>query len=105
MGSRFAGRLGLLAAVAATACCGKSEVKGGGGSAGGGRPFTLIALAEVRGQIAPCGCNSDPLGDLSRTAKLVETTRMATPTLVVDAGSLLYSLSPVPDHIVAQEDL
>ena len=27
----------------------------------------MFALAEVRGQIGPCGCTSDPLGDISRT--------------------------------------
>lgn len=99
-------RLGLVAALAATACCSKSEVKGGGPSGGpNGAAFTLIALAEVRGQVGPCGCTSDPLGDLSRTAKLVEATRAAGPVLVLDAGSLLYSKSPVPDHLAAQEEL
>jgi hypothetical protein len=59
----------------------------------------------MRGQIGPCGCTSDPLGDISRTAKLIETARAAGPTLVVDAGSLLYSKSPVPPHLEAQEEL
>ncbi|MBA2544237.1 MAG: hypothetical protein H0V17_31625 [Deltaproteobacteria bacterium] len=67
--------------------------------------FTLFALAEVRGQIGPCGCTSDPLGDLSRTARLVTDARAAGPALVVDAGSLLYSKSPVPAHLDAQEEL
>jgi hypothetical protein len=100
-------RLGLLLALVATACCKKSEVKGSGNGGGGGGEagFTLIALAEMRGQIAPCGCTSDPLGDLSRTAQLVVGTRAAGPTLVLDAGSVLYSKSPVPDHLAAQEEL
>ncbi len=99
-------RLGLVAALAATACCSKSEVKGGGTAQGPNGPgFTLIALAEMRGQIGPCGCTSDPLGDISRTAKLVEAARAAGPVLVVDAGSLLYSKAPVPDHLAAQEEL
>ncbi|MBL0214699.1 MAG: hypothetical protein IPQ07_12525 [Myxococcales bacterium] len=101
----FPGRLGLVAALAATACCSKSEVKGGGSTGAAGVGFTLIALAEVRGQIGPCGCTSDPLGDLSRTAKLVEAARAAGPVLVLDAGSLLYSKTPVPDHLAAQEEL
>src|SRR5437588_5862849 len=87
-----------LAMLVLVACCSKSEVKGGGASADPvpTKPtFTLFALAEVRGQIGPCGCTSDPLGDISRTAKLVEAARAAGPTLVVDAGSLLYSQSPV----------
>jgi Cytochrome c554 and c-prime len=91
------------------ACSSKSEVKTNGGSNGtqpAAKPtFTLFALAEVRGQIGPCGCTSDPLGDLARTAKLIADTRAAGPTLVVDAGSLLYSKSPVPPHLDAQEEL
>jgi hypothetical protein len=108
------GRVGLLAVLVATACCSKSDVKsaGSGGSGGSGvepggpKPsFTVFALAEVRGQIGPCGCTSDPLGDISRTSKLVLDARAAGPTVFVDAGSLLYSKSPVPPHLDAQEEL
>jgi hypothetical protein len=67
--------------------------------------FTLFALAEVRGQIGPCGCTSDPLGDIARTAQLIADARAQGPVLVVDAGSLLYSQNPVPPHLVAQEEL
>src|SRR5262245_9868917 len=105
-------RVGLLAALAAAACCSKSEVKNTGSGGSGdpptkpGKPtFTVFALAEVRGQIGPCGCTSDPLGDLSRTAQLIEDARGQGPVLVVDAGSLLYSKSPVPPHLAAQEEL
>lgn len=102
-------RVGLLALLLTAACSSKSEVKTNGGS-GGTQPaerptFTLFALAEMRGQIGPCGCTSDPLGDISRTAKLIADTRAAGPTLVVDAGSLLYSKSPIPPHLDAQEEL
>src|SRR3954468_15708951 len=97
--------------VLLAACSSKSEVKGGGSAGGGesGTPpkptFTLFALAEMRGQIGPCGCTSDPLGDISRTTKLVADQRAAGPVLVVDAGSLLYSETPVPPHLDAQEEL
>src|SRR5262245_37266141 len=102
-------RLAALGLVAAAACGSKSEVKGGASGAEPPLPvrptFTLFALAEVRGQIGPCGCTSDPLGDLSRTTKLVADARAAGPVLVVDAGSLLYSENPVPPHLDAQEEL
>jgi hypothetical protein len=105
----MARRDGLLALLMIVACSSKSEVKNNGGSgstAPAGKPtFTLYALAEMRGQIGPCGCTTDPLGDISRTAKLVDETRAAGPTLVVDAGSLLYSKAPIPSHLVAQEEL
>src|SRR5215211_5684526 len=106
----MASRFRALALVAAAACSSKSEVKtNGSGSAAAPTPqkptFTLFALAEVRGQIGPCGCTSDPLGDISRTTKLIEDARANGPVLVVDAGSLLYSKDPVPAHLAAQEEL
>jgi hypothetical protein len=105
-------RITSLAALAALACCGKSDVKNGGLAGSAETPqvvpkptFTVFGLAEMRGQIGPCGCTSDPLGDISRTAKLVVDARAAGPTLVVDAGSLLYSKSPIPLHQESQEEL
>ncbi|HSN30372.1 MAG TPA: multiheme c-type cytochrome [Kofleriaceae bacterium] len=67
--------------------------------------LTVFALAELRGQIGPCGCTSDPLGDISRTVELVTQARSQGPVLVVDAGSTLYSDSPVPPHLAVQEEL
>ncbi len=102
-------RVGLVAALVAVACCSKSEVKSTGGGAKAepaAKPsFSVLALAEVRGQIGPCGCTTDPLGDISRTAQLVAEARAAGPVLVVDAGSLLYSKAPIPPLFAAQEEL
>jgi hypothetical protein len=102
-------RLAAIGLVAAAACCSKSDVKSGGTAGSNATPakpsFTLFALAEVRGQIGPCGCTSDPLGDISRTVKLVDDARAQGPVLVVDAGSLLYGKNPVPPHLDAQEEL
>lgn len=103
------GRFAALALVAAAACSSKSEVKtNGSGSAIASAPpptLTIFALAEVRGQIGPCGCTSDPLGDISRTTKLIEDAKAKGPVLVVDAGSLLYAKNPVPPHLATQEEL
>ena len=106
-------RLALLALIVATASCNKSDVKtpGTAGSdvqatATPSKPsFTVFALAEVRGQIGPCGCTSDPLGDITRTTQLIEDARKVGPVLVVDAGSLLYSQNPIPPNLEAQEEL
>jgi hypothetical protein len=102
-------RAGLLAALAAAACCSRSEVKNTGAAASKDAPgkptFTMFALAEVRGQVGPCGCTTDPLGDISRTVQLVAQARAEGPVLVVDAGSLLYSKNPIPPHLAAQEEL
>jgi hypothetical protein len=101
-------RVGLLAALAAAACCSKSEVKSTSAASDPvpARPtFTVFAVAELRGQIGPCGCTTDPLGDLSRTAQLVVQARAAGPVLFVDAGSLLYAHAPTPPALVTQEEL
>src|SRR5689334_7759871 len=103
-------RLAFACAVVAAACSSKSDVKNSGSGSGPDaappKPtFTLFGLAELRGQIGPCGCTSDPLGDISRTAKVIADARAAGPTMVVDAGSLLYSKNPVPPHLDAQEEL
>ena len=66
--------------------------------------FTLFALAEVRGQLGPCGCTSDPLGDLARTAQVINDARAKGPVLVVDAGSLLYSKANPGAAHAAQEE-
>lgn len=92
-----------IAAVLMLAGC-PGNGKSGGGS-GGGTPFTLFALAEMRGQMEPCGCTTDPLGDLARTAQLVAEARARGPVLVVDAGNLLYTQTTLPEHLKAQEEL
>jgi hypothetical protein len=101
--------LRLLAAVAlaalATACPGSGKGSGNKPDPQPGKSVTVFALAELRGQIEPCGCTTDPLGDLARTAHLVADARSRGGVVVVDAGSLLYSQRPVPDHLQAQEEL
>jgi hypothetical protein len=76
-----------------------------GSTPAGGTTFTVFALAEMRGQIEPCGCTTDPLGDLARTAQLVAEARARGPVLVVDAGSLLYTKAPLPEQMKAQEEM
>src|SRR5205823_9212193 len=73
------------AAVAAACACsphggqgpasGSGTGSGSGSASAGGPTFTLFALAELRGQIEPCGCTTDPLGDLARTVALVDAAR------------------------------
>ena len=94
-----------LAILTALAGCSGSGNGGGGKPATKDRTVTLFALAELRGQIEPCGCTTDPLGDLARTTSLIEEARSRGPVVVLDAGSTLYSRSPVPAHLAAQEAL
>jgi hypothetical protein len=48
------------------------------------RVAVLVATAEVKGTTEPCGCNSDPLGDVARVVEL------AKGGLLLDAGGLLF---------------
>ncbi|HET6150755.1 MAG TPA: multiheme c-type cytochrome, partial [Polyangia bacterium] len=60
----------------------------------GERRLTIFYTAEVHGAIEPCGCTSDPLGDVSRFATLVGAARKESgAVLLVDAGGLLYAES------------
>ncbi|HEY8142156.1 MAG TPA: multiheme c-type cytochrome [Kofleriaceae bacterium] len=85
-------RLVWLLAAAISAGCPSSngKPKSAGGDEAGDR-LVLFATTEVKGQLEPCGCNSDPMGDIARIVKLVEDARAGgQPVVVVDAGSLLY---------------
>lgn len=96
-----------ISAVLATLALGGASCSGRGKQkpAAPGTTVTLFALAELRGQIEPCGCTTDPLGDLARTAQLVAEARAKGPTVVVDAGSLLYSQPVIADQARPQEEL
>lgn len=70
------------------------------------KTFSIFATTELRGTIEPCGCNSDPLGDLARTAQQIVALRAKHPVLHIDGGSLLYqTTSPIPKRLLAQEQL
>jgi len=55
------------------------------------RRISIIYTAEVHGALEPCGCTSDPLGDVSRFAEVVRAAKKESgAVLIVDAGGLLY---------------
>jgi Cytochrome c554 and c-prime len=54
------------------------------------RRFTLFYTAEVHGTLEPCGCTSDPLGDVARYASVVRAARKTGDVLLVDAGGLSF---------------
>lgn len=96
----------LSACVAlAAAGCSASSSNGKGKSEPKAKEFQIFVTTEMKGQIEPCGCNSDPMGDLARTAALIAEARKAGPVLVVDGGSFLYSAVSIPDTMDAQEEL
>src|SRR5258706_6278107 len=63
------------------------------------RVVTIVAVSEVRGTPEPCGCQSDPLGDVARVASL------ARGGLLVDAGGLRYGEDPIAEAAEAQGEL
>ena len=75
----------MLVAVA-----GPTLVRGQPKPSPGERHLTLFYTAEVHGTLEPCGCTSDPLGDVARYAALVRTAERAGPTLLVDGGGLSF---------------
>lgn len=62
------------------------------------RVAVLVATAEVKGVTEPCGCTSDPLGDVARVAAL------ARGGLLLDAGGLLYDRELLSPGLRAQAD-
>jgi hypothetical protein len=102
------GKLLAIVAIAGFACSSRSGRVGDGSGTeppATGPTVTLFALAELRGQIEPCGCTTDPLGDISRTARMIADARAKGPVVVVDAGSTLYTRSPIPAQQAPQEEL
>lgn len=101
----LAPRPALCAALLFSLSCSSSRQGAPSDSVPARPTFTLFALAETRGQIGPCGCTTDPLGDLSRTAAMISQARQEGPVLVVDAGGLLYAQTQIGESFAAQEEL
>ena len=91
MRTRLLGISLTAAGLALAACAGRA------GAAGGPeRRLTIFYTAEVHGTPEPCGCTSDPLGDVSRYAALVRGTARGSAVLLVDAGGLSFPESSTP---------
>jgi hypothetical protein len=69
-----------------------------GARAGSERKLTIFYTAEVHGTPEPCGCTSDPLGDIARYAALVRGAARTGAVLLVDAGGLSF-----PESSTAKE--
>jgi hypothetical protein len=67
----------------------------------GSRALTIFYTAETHGTLEPCGCTSDPLGDIARYAKVVRAEGRDQPVLLVDAGGLSYPESRPPKQRAA----
>ncbi|RPH70135.1 MAG: cytochrome C [Myxococcaceae bacterium] len=85
----------VLIAATLLAACTRGSPGGAPPSAAGGSPtstlFAVFVTADVRGQIAPCGCSEAMRGGLSKTAAIIAKTRgSGIPALFVDAGDAFF---------------
>lgn len=91
----------LLALVLAS--CSAGRQRSDGPLAGKAGDIAIFLTTELRGQIEPCGCNSDPLGDLSRIAALLSDAARERPVLYLDGGSTLFAETSLAPAMVDQE--
>jgi Cytochrome c554 and c-prime len=82
--------LGLALAGIALGVLAGVRVEASGAPAKTERRFTLFYTAEIHGTLEPCGCTSDPLGDIARYASVVRAARKTGDVLLVDAGGMSY---------------
>jgi hypothetical protein len=100
------GRAVWIACVLLLACSGSKGNGKGTKPENHAQLVQLFFTTELRGTIEPCGCTSDPMGDLARTVKLVETARKGpAPVLFFDGGSTLYSVPKISEKQATQEQL
>jgi hypothetical protein len=105
MRTSLLGRTSLLAAglVLGVAVAGPALVLGQPKPSRGERHVTLFYSGEVRGTLEPCGCTSDPLGDIARYAALVRAAERSGPTFLVDGGGLSFPESASAKEKAANE--
>jgi|SRR6266545_3938260 len=65
--------------------------------------ITIFYTGEVHGTLEPCGCTSDPLGDISRYAPLVREAARSGPVLLLDGGGLSYPESSTKKETAAND--
>jgi hypothetical protein len=69
------------------------------------RRAVVFYTAQTQGTLEPCGCTSDPLGDIARVTALVRGSARAGATLLVDAGNLAYPPGEIPSRKQEAADL
>jgi hypothetical protein len=94
-----------VAALLLAACSSATKRPDGGRSAARASEITLFFITELKGTLEPCGCNSDPLGDIARTAAVIEAVSAERPVALFDGGSTLYLDDPIPEAKRAQAEL
>jgi Cytochrome c554 and c-prime len=101
------GAIVVAVLVAIAALSGRALAAGTQGApAAGERHLTILYTAEVHGVLEPCGCTSDPLGDVARYATVIAATRReAGAVLLVDGGGLSYPEGGIPARERSADEL
>ena len=86
---RLGAALALPATLALATVAPPAPVAHGSGPSGE-RRLTVFYTGGVHGTLEPCGCTSDPLGDVARYTALVRAAARSAPTLIVDGGGLSF---------------
>ena len=69
------------------------------------RRAVVFYTAQTQGTLEPCGCTSDPLGDIARVTALVRRTARGGDAMLVDAGNLTYPVGEIPSRKQEAADL
>ena len=69
------------------------------------RRAVIFYTGQTQGTLEPCGCTSDPLGDIARVTALVRRTARSNAVLLVDAGNLTYPPGKIPSRKQEAADL
>ncbi len=69
------------------------------------RRAVVFYTAQTQGTLEPCGCTSDPLGDIARVTALVRRTARGGAAILVDAGNLTYPAGEIPSRKQEAADL
>ena len=69
------------------------------------RRAVVFYTAQTQGTLEPCGCTSDPLGDIARVTALVRRAARGGAALLLDAGNLTYPAGEIPSHKQEAADL
>ena len=75
------------------------------GAAAAERRAVIFYTGSIVGTLEPCGCTSDPLGDVARLTGLVRKAGGADKVLLVDAGNLIYPAGTIDERRAEGADL
>ncbi len=94
-------RLLVVAALWGVSCARKELPKAPAAPA----QAVIIASADMRGYLGPCGCSENMRGGIARAAhQVAEPRQQGKPVLYVDGGDSLFGHSKLPEGAVPQEE-